>query len=162
MNKVVSIITESKLSVACADGEGEIEGLVDALDIPSLLELVIDSCIVTISEVPSDAVREILQAKVKVILNGRKELLDKQLLRGKWEVNKPLRRILLLPDGDLHEFIYKGQTNPCGCGANVYHKERDGEGVYGVCNVCGKDIYSYPSAAEIEWPHWRYKGTGER
>ena len=39
-------------------------------------------------------------------------------------------------------YMVEGQSNPCGCGSNVYHMEYDGEDVYGVCNSCGKDIYA--------------------
>ena len=31
-------------------------------------------------------------------------------------------------------------TNPCGCGSNCYHYEREQGHMYAVCNCCGADI----------------------
>ena len=30
----------------------------------------------------------------------------------------------------------------CDCGANCFHYEYDGKTIYGVCNACGKDLYT--------------------
>ena len=42
-----------------------------------------------------------------------------------------------------HSYVLDGGKayNPCGCGSNVYHLEYDEKTIFGVCNVCGKDIY---------------------
>lgn len=42
-----------------------------------------------------------------------------------------------------HSYVIDGGStyNPCGCGSNVYHLEYDGKTIFGVCNVCEKDIY---------------------
>ena len=51
-------------------------------------------------------------------------------------------------------------TNPCGCGSNGYHYEREHHTIYCVCNGCGKDIYTIkPEYAEEEFARglWRPK-----
>lgn len=41
----------------------------------------------------------------------------------------------------IHTSFIPGVTNPCGCGSNCYHYEREDGVVYGVCNACDVDIY---------------------
>lgn len=55
------------------------------------------------------------------------------------------RKIQYEEDGKwYHSYIVDGGAtyNPCGCGSNVYHLEYDGKTIFGVCNVCEKDIYT--------------------
>lgn len=41
----------------------------------------------------------------------------------------------------IHTSFIPGERNPCGCGSNCFHYEREGGTVYGVCNACDADIY---------------------
>lgn len=53
------------------------------------------------------------------------------------------RTKLYLGNGQLRTYMAEeGKTNPCGCGSNCFHYEFDGNWVIGVCNCCGKDIYT--------------------
>lgn len=54
-------------------------------------------------------------------------------------------------DGPWCYFI-SGKKNPCGCGSNCFHQEQDTEtgNVYGVCNVCKRDIYQLEGEEHIQ------------
>jgi hypothetical protein len=54
-----------------------------------------------------------------------------------------MKRKTKLKDGEIQSFYIKGEKNPCGCGSNCFHKQDDGEKIYGVCNACKQDIYEY-------------------
>ena len=70
-------------------------------------------------------------------------------------------RTIKLKDGKVEAFIVKGERNPCGCGSNVFHKEKDHDTniVYGVCNACEKDIYEYEDNSDFE--EWKYKNLSD-
>lgn len=56
-------------------------------------------------------------------------------------MNKRLVQYLSKHPDTIHTSYIPGEVNPCGCGSNCFHYERDCEYVYGVCNACDADIY---------------------
>ena len=56
---------------------------------------------------------------------------------------KPIRVVKCHEDSEILWQYYCVGQNPCGCGSNCYHYEYDNidDEIYGVCNVCEKDIY---------------------
>lgn len=67
-----------------------------------------------------------------------------------------MKRKIRYRNGEWQDCWVKGQRNPCGCGSNVFHEELTSTGkVYGVCNVCGQDIYELDyTKEEIEQMEW--------
>lgn len=70
-------------------------------------------------------------------------------------------RTIKLLNGTVEACIVKGEKNPCGCGSNIFHYEKDHDEnkVYGVCNACGRDIYEHKD--NFDFKEWKYKNPND-
>lgn len=66
------------------------------------------------------------------------------------------KRKIKLKDGEIQTFWMGGKANPCGCGANCFTEQYDGEVLYGVCSSCNSDIYKFKFDQEyIDNSEWK-------
>lgn len=86
--------------------------------------------------------------KVLQFVNSfRKVLLDSEATEAEYEIVEEAKhkkkRLVKCKNGEIQNFWFKGDKNPCNCGSNLFHEQLIDNKVIGVCNNCHTHLYDF-------------------